>query len=332
MAQRGIRSLTLPASFTPTHQTAGLAGFPAIDVFGQPGTPVISPVTGRIVDVHMIPWNAQERVGGETAYLQGANDRTYFLTHLMGAVPSGLVTAGQQIGQVGAVPNDWWQPHIHEGMYQGIYNPGGVSTPPVSQPATQQSSYQDLNWPSSAVLAYQLAMQQGATPAQAKDFATVQYGESGFDPNARNTSSGAAGLYQLLSSGYVNRANQLGGVYNPRANIQAILPNYLSYYRSHPDLVPGAAGAAVEASGKGPGYYAQGYQHLPGMPAPAAPTVAATPSGVPTSVAATAPTVHTGADMGIFSNALLGALRSGQGLTPAALFGALRASTAHLRA
>src|SRR5581483_5514966 len=122
-----------------------------------------------------------------------------------------------------------------------------------------------------AQLAYQLAIQHGLTPAEATDFAAVQYGESGFNPNAQNKSSGAAGLYQLLSSGYVNRANQMGGVFNPTANILAILPNYVSYYRSHPQLVPGAAGAAVEASGEPASYYAAGYAHLgdTGVPLPA---------------------------------------------------------------
>jgi len=268
-------TLQLLRNFAATHQTAGLSGFPAIDVFGNPGTPVLAPVGGNIVDVHMIPWNQQQRVGGETAYLQGANDRTYFLTHLGGNVPTGPVTAGQQIGTVGQVPGGWWQPHIHEGMYQGIYNPGG-SPAPTGDTRQLASAYTAAGWAPSALLAYQMAIQQGATPAQAKDFASVQYGESGFDPtNWYGKSQGkpyvegktAAGLYQLLSQGYIDKAKALGGVFNPRANIGAILPDYLSYYRSHPGaIVPGAAGAAVEKSGENAAYYAQGYQHLPGMP------------------------------------------------------------------
>lgn len=131
----------------------------------------------------------------------------------------------------------------------------------------QNASSPTVGWPVSAVLAYNDAIQKGATPAQATDFASVQYGESGFSPTALNKSSGAAGLYQLLSQGYVNRANQMGGVMNPQANIEAILPNYMSYYQSHPGTpVPGAAGSAVEASGEPASYYAQGYQHLPGAP------------------------------------------------------------------
>lgn len=119
-------------------------------------------------------------------------------------------------------------------------------------------------WPPAAQLAYTIAVKAGLNPSQAEDFAAVQYGESGFNPHALNKSSGAAGLYQLLSQGYVNRAAALGGVFNPVANIKAILPDYVAYYRAHPNLIPGAAGAAVERSGEGASYYAQGWQHLVG--------------------------------------------------------------------
>lgn len=137
-------------------------------------------------------------------------------------------------------------------------------------------------WPTSAQLAYRDALARGLNPQQATDFASVQYGESGFNPNALNKSSGAAGLYQLLSSGYVNKANQLGGVMNPEANIQAILPNYASYYQSHPGpVVPGAAGSAVEASGEPASYYAQGYQHLVGAPSIPAQVSGGNPTPVP---------------------------------------------------
>ena len=119
------------------------------------------------------------------------------------------------------------------------------------------------SWPDSAQLAYSYGVGAGLTPQQATDFAAAQYGESGFNPNALNKSSGAAGLYQLLSSGFVNLANKLGGVFNPNANIQAILPNYVDYYQTHPGaVVPGAAAAAVEASGEPASYYAQGNAYL----------------------------------------------------------------------
>src|SRR5262245_61326321 len=119
-------------------------------------------------------------------------------------------------------------------------------------------------WPASATLAYQMGVKAGLTPLQALDFAGVQKGESGFDPKAYNP-SGASGLYQLLSPGYVEKAKALGGVFNPRANIGAILPDYVSYYKGHPQFVPGAAGSAVERSGEGPEYYAAGTRYLQGL-------------------------------------------------------------------
>lgn len=118
--------LYLPADFKATHDTAGLSGFPAIDNFAAAGTPVLAPVGGKLVYVHNIPWNQAKHVGGTTAYLQGVNGKTYFLTHLAGNVPTGNVTAGQNIGSVAAVPNGWWPTHVHEGVYNGIYNPPGA--------------------------------------------------------------------------------------------------------------------------------------------------------------------------------------------------------------
>jgi hypothetical protein len=112
------------------HDTSGLPGFPANDEFATAGTPVLAPVSGQLVYVHMIPWDVGKKVGGMTAYLQGDNGRTYFLTHMGGDVPSGRVQAGQPIGVVGTVPGNAWAPHVHEGIYQGIYNPPGVQALP----------------------------------------------------------------------------------------------------------------------------------------------------------------------------------------------------------
>lgn len=106
-----------------------------------------------------------------------------------------------------------------------------------------------------ARLIYQSGIRAGLTPARARELVAASYAESGLNPGARNKSSGAAGLFQLLSSGYVQRANKMGGVYNPQANINAILPNYVGYWKSHPNAAPGAAGRDVELSGEGAGFY-----------------------------------------------------------------------------
>lgn len=90
--------------------------------------------------------------------------------------------------------------------------------------------------------------------------------ESGLDPDAQGPAvhhSGyggrrAGGLFQLLSSGYVDRANELGGVFKPRANVKAILPSYLKFWRDHPNARPGEAAVAVERSGQGADFYWKG--------------------------------------------------------------------------
>lgn len=108
-----------------------------------------------------------------------------------------------------------------------------------------------------AQLLYRLAIRGGATPQHAREFVSAGLAESTLRPGAVNRSSGAAGIFQLLSSGYRQRAKQLGGLFNPSANARAILPDYLRYWRQHPGAAPGQAGAAVEASGAGAGFYSK---------------------------------------------------------------------------
>jgi len=106
-----------------------------------------------------------------------------------------------------------------------------------------------------AALIYGIAIQRGLNHARAKEMVAAAYAESGLNPTIRNKRTQAAGLFQLLSPGYVNRANQMGGVDNPRANINAIIPDYISYWRSHPNAAPGEAARDVERSGEGAGFY-----------------------------------------------------------------------------
>lgn len=101
---------------------------------------------------------------------------------------------------------------------------------------------------------YSIAVQKGLPPQRARELVLAAFHEGGLDPNAHNP-SGAEGDFQLLSPGYVDKANQLGGVHNTQANELAILPDYQRYWQQHPDAPMGAAAAAVERSGKGAGYY-----------------------------------------------------------------------------
>ncbi len=117
------KRIRLPKTYKPTHQTEGLPGFPAIDVFADPGVLVMPPESGTIVYKHYIPWNTAKRVGGWTCYLQGDSGATYFLTHFANCRRDGRVLRFMSIGRVGYVPDHAWQPHIHEGKHEGIYVP-----------------------------------------------------------------------------------------------------------------------------------------------------------------------------------------------------------------
>lgn len=112
---------------------------------------------------------------------------------------------------------------------------------------------------------YQLARAKGLPDDRAREFVAASMAESGLNPQAVNKSSGAAGLFQLLSPGYRSKAQAAGGVFNPDANAGAILPDYLNFWRSHPSALPGAAGSAVERSGEGAGFYAKPLASLTGI-------------------------------------------------------------------
>lgn len=112
---------------------------------------------------------------------------------------------------------------------------------------------------------YDLAIHRGLAPQRAREFVTAAYKESSLDPNAKGPpvqqygGRRAAGYFQLLSDGYVDRAERIAGnengEFNPRANALSILPDYAGYWRSHPNAAPGDAARDVEKSGEGSGFY-----------------------------------------------------------------------------
>lgn len=108
----------------------------------------------------------------------------------------------------------------------------------------------------------------GLSPARAKELALAAMHESSLRADAQGPpvpqygGKRAGGVMQLLSPGYVNKANQHGGVFNVDANVGAILPDYLNYWKSHPNAPVGAGAAAVERSGQGAGYYGAGMDEL----------------------------------------------------------------------
>lgn len=115
----------LPFRFDATHQTAGLPGYPAIDVFAKPDTRVLAPATGNVTRLSGhdpkeggVPGGAY----GWSIYLTCKHGE-YFLTHFGSRAAwikeGARVVAGEQLGRVcdakvaGMASS---LSHIHEGF------------------------------------------------------------------------------------------------------------------------------------------------------------------------------------------------------------------------
>ncbi len=125
--------LQLPERFTPTHQTSGLPGFPAIDCFASAGSKVCAPATGKIVKLSGRKPTQTAKPGGPygwSIYLQRRDGRTYFLTHFGSraaiAKIGNCIGRGEVIGTVadyskataGKTPS-----HIHQGLSAKPWTP-----------------------------------------------------------------------------------------------------------------------------------------------------------------------------------------------------------------
>jgi murein DD-endopeptidase MepM/ murein hydrolase activator NlpD len=112
-SNRRRRGVTYSGQKT-THDTDGLPGYPAIDLFAKPGTPFLAPENGRIVRLSG-RGGTSGQVYGYSIYFQGVSGRRYFITHLNKArAPLGSYKAGQVIGTISA-----WSggaTHAHVGM------------------------------------------------------------------------------------------------------------------------------------------------------------------------------------------------------------------------
>ncbi len=115
--------LALPAEFTPTHDTAGLPGFPALDVFAPAGTLVAAGFFGRVTKLSGKPRTGLEgrgRAYGLSVYVRNSRTgRTRYATHMRCiAVELGqLVTPGTVLGQVELPPTSMptSSAHVHLG-------------------------------------------------------------------------------------------------------------------------------------------------------------------------------------------------------------------------
>lgn len=105
-----------------THDTDGLAGFPAVDIFAKPGTAFLAPEAGRVVRLSG-SGGTSGQVYGYSVYFIGESGRVYFITHLnYRRAPVGSYKQGQVLGTVSAWSGG--SPHAHVGVNDSGYNPG----------------------------------------------------------------------------------------------------------------------------------------------------------------------------------------------------------------
>jgi hypothetical protein len=97
-----IERMQLPSHFKATHQTDGLPGYPAIDIFGDAGTVVLAPEpgvihkwSGRAPTEHAKPGGPY----GRSMYLRTATG-DYFITHLRWRSPKAEVGMRVRRGQI----------------------------------------------------------------------------------------------------------------------------------------------------------------------------------------------------------------------------------------
>lgn len=119
-------TLQLPMNFTPTHQTDGLPGYPAIDMFARGGTVALAPCAGVINKLSGHPVTPKATPGGPyglSCYLERSDGGVYFLTHFatLRVRVGQRVKKGDPLGTVadysratgGVTPS-----HIHEGLHK----------------------------------------------------------------------------------------------------------------------------------------------------------------------------------------------------------------------
>lgn len=106
------------------HPTKGLAGYPARDVFGKPGTPVVSPVNGTVIkvsghDPKQGPIDGPHGPLGWSAYIKDQNGHVWYVTHLgTRAVKVGeKISRGAEIGTIANYDKYGTPSHAHVGRH-----------------------------------------------------------------------------------------------------------------------------------------------------------------------------------------------------------------------
>lgn len=126
-------NVQLPSHFKPTHQTLGLPGFPAIDVFAPAGSPVCAPATGKVVKLSGSAPTATAKPGGPygwSIYITARDGGTYFLTHFGTRARICKVGACVGVGEVIGTVADYSKAtggktpsHVHEGFHSAAWTP-----------------------------------------------------------------------------------------------------------------------------------------------------------------------------------------------------------------
>lgn len=120
-----------------THDTSGLPGFPAVDIFAKPGTAFLAPEAGRVIRLSG-SGGTSGQIYGYSVYFLGKSGRLYFITHLgQTRAPIGSYKAGAVLGTVSAWSGG--SPHAHVGINDSGYNPGSGDDSTYSQGAQQQT-------------------------------------------------------------------------------------------------------------------------------------------------------------------------------------------------
>jgi hypothetical protein len=118
--------MLLPRVFVPTHQTSGLAGYPAIDVFSPAGTVARAGFWGRVVRISGRPLSPNDRPGGAYGHslyvLNRSNGWTRYCTHfselLVGV--GAIIVPGRALGLIATPPvgSPRGSAHIHMGLHR----------------------------------------------------------------------------------------------------------------------------------------------------------------------------------------------------------------------
>jgi RHS repeat-associated protein len=210
------------------------------------------PVTGRFTRTD--PGLGKSRDPAQSTYAYGDNQPTVMVD------PSGATYEAASDG-----PDRAWLVASpgNVGPDCAKINPDDPCRRPSPKPPIDAGSRLSSSQLHNARIVYRLGLGARLVSKRAREMVAAAFMESSLKAGNVNHMSGAAGLFQLLSAGYVRRAKALGGLLDPRANTCAILPDYASYWRRHPNAAPGEGAAVVEASGESASFYAQPLKWLP---------------------------------------------------------------------